>query len=413
MHVRLRQEVQEVLRSGRLSQRSGEEVRGFRAAGVACGIKPSGALDLALIASDRPAAVAGVFTTNRFLAAPVRVTRPRVRRGRARAVVVNSGISNVAMGARGMRDAREMTRLAASVLDVPPGEVLVASTGVIGQPLPMSALRAGIPRVAQRLSPAGFARAARAILTTDTKIKLARASLGAGRLLGLAKGSGMIMPNMATMLAFVVTDLAVELGFLRRVLREVADRSFNRLTIDGEMSTSDSLLVLANGAAGGPAIEAGTPRARDFTRALDALCEELTEKLARDGEGVTRLADVIVSGARSDVAAERVARSIANSALVKTALFGGDPNWGRIVQAIGAAGVPLRPRDVGIRIAGIELLCAGEPAGDPKAFARAERAVKRRRFPIEVTLGSGPGTARVLTTDLSYDYVRINAEYTT
>lgn len=388
-------------------------VRGFRAAGIHCGIKPSLDPDLALLASDVPALVAGVFTTSRFPSAPVVVTRPRVRRGRARAVIANSGISNVANGAAGLRDAREMARLTARALRVPAGEVMVASTGVIGRPLPMPAIRAGIPQAVRALRPAGWRSAGRALLTTDTKVKLVERRGSGWGLVGIAKGSGMIMPDMATMLAFVATDLAVELPFLCEALSDAASETFNAFTIDGEMSTSDTLLVLANGAAGNHALGAASPRARDFRAQLRSLCQELVEKLAADGEGVTRLADVIVTGARSDGAARRVARSIGNSVLVKTALFGADPNWGRIVQAIGAAGPPVRPRDVAIRIAGVELLRGGEPVGGERARARAARAVRRRRIAIEVSLGRGPGRARLLTTDLSYEYVRINAEYTT
>jgi glutamate N-acetyltransferase/amino-acid N-acetyltransferase len=388
-------------------------VRGFRAAGVHCGIKRSGTLDLALIASDRPAVVAGVFTRSRFPSAPVVVSRPRVRRGRARAIVANSGISNVARGAQGLADAREMTALAGRALGVPAAEVLVASTGVIGRALPMDALRRGIPAVARRLAPDGFRAAARAIMTTDTRPKLARAGTRAWSLVGIAKGSGMIMPDMATLLAFVATDAAVAPGFLREALREVADASLNRLTIDGETSTSDTLLALANGACGAPVIGARSARAREFARALRDVCGDLTEQLAFDGEGVTRIADVIVRGARGDSAALRVARSVGNSVLVKTALFGVDPNWGRIVQAVGASGVPLRPVDVGIAIGGVELLRRGEPVGGERAVRAARRALAKKRVAIEVSVGRGSGEARLLTTDLSYEYVRVNAEYTT
>jgi glutamate N-acetyltransferase/amino-acid N-acetyltransferase len=388
-------------------------VPGFRAAGVHCGIKRGRALDLALIASDRPAVVAGVFTQSRFPSAPVVVCRPRVRRGRARAIVANSGVSNVARGAQGLRDAREMTALAARALGVPVAEVLVASTGVIGRALPMDAIRRGIPAAAARLAPTGFAAAARAIMTTDTRPKLARAGTGAYSLVGVAKGAGMIMPDMATLLAFVATDAAVEPRFLAGALRDAADASLNRLTIDGETSTSDTLLVLANGASGRPPIRTGSARAREFAAALRDTCADLTEQLAFDGEGVTRVADVVVRGARADAAALRVARSIGNSMLVKTALFGVDPNWGRIVQAIGAAGVPLRPVDVGIRIGGVELLRRGEPVGGDRAVGAARRALSKKRVAIEVSIGRGAGSARLLTTDLSYEYVRVNAEYTT
>ena len=389
------------------------EVRGFRAAGIACGIKPSGKPDLALVVSDRPAAAAAVFTTSRFPGAPVVVSRAHLRGGRARGVVVNSGISNVANGARGLRDAREMCALLAGAIGARAREIQVASTGVIGRPLPMERLRAGIPRAVESLSARGFERAAEAVLTTDTHAKLVHRRGRGFALAGFAKGAGMIMPRMATMLAYLVTDLAIEPALLRRALRAAADASFNSLTIDGETSTSDTVLVLANGAAGNTPIGVGSARAREVERLLLDASAELCEKLARDGEGVTKLATVAVAGARNDRDADRVARSVANSALVKTALFGGDPNWGRVVQAVGAAGVSLAPGRVSVRIGGAELLRGGEPAGGKAALRRAERAMKQKQVAIEISLGKGPGRARILTTDLSYEYVRVNAEYTT
>jgi glutamate N-acetyltransferase/amino-acid N-acetyltransferase len=388
-------------------------VPGFRAGGISCGIKPSGAPDLALIASDRPAAAAGVFTRSHVPGAPIQVSRQRIRSGRASAIVVNSGISNVAGGPAGLRDARQMARLAAQGLGVPERSVLVFSTGISGRPLPMGAIARGIPRLVGGLSASGWRRAARAILTTDRRPKLALERLGDATLVGIAKGSGMIMPNMATMLGYLATDLAVEPRYLRGLLREVVDETFNCLTIDGEMSTSDAVILLANGAAGNRPIGPRSGRARHFERALLELCRELCEKLALDGEGVTRLADVIVRGARDKRRAARVARSIANSVLVKTALFGADPNWGRVVQAVGAAGVPLDPGQLGIHIGGVAFLRDGRPVGGEAALRRAARAMRRKRVAIEVTLGTGPGEAHLLTTDLSYEYVRINAEYTT
>jgi glutamate N-acetyltransferase/amino-acid N-acetyltransferase len=389
------------------------EVPGFLAAGIACGIKPSGRPDLALIVSDRPAVAAAVFTTSRFPGAPVVVSRSHIRAGVARGAVVNSGISNVANGARGLADAREMTRLLARAIGARPREIQVASTGVIGRKLPMEKLREGIPRAVAELSPRGFERAAKAILTTDNLPKLVHTRARGFTLVGFAKGAGMIMPRMATMLAYIVTDLAVEPAFLREALRDAVEPTFNALTIDGQTSTSDTVLVLANGAAGNRPIDAGSARAREFARALLETSRELCYRLARDGEGVTKLATVAVSGTRSNRDADRVARSVANSALVKTALFGADPNWGRIVQAIGAAGVPLRPSSVDVRIGGVQMLRGGEPTGGAAGLRRAERAMKQREVAIEISLGKGPGRARMLTTDFSYEYVRVNAEYTT
>jgi len=388
-------------------------IPGFRAAGIACGIKRDRALDLALIASDRPTAVAGVFTTSQFPGAPVRLSRSRVRRGSARAVLVNSGIANVATGAAGVAAARSLTRETARALGVPAVEVLTSSTGVIGWPLPVERIQAGIPEVVRRLSPTGWNAAARAILTTDTRIKLAQRAPRGFALGGIAKGAGMTMPKMATMLAYLATDLAVEPAFLREALTEAVGTTFNAFTIDGEMSTSDTVLLFANGARGNRPLGSRSPRARAFRSVLEEVCTELVEKLARDGEGVTRLADVIVTGARRERDAERVARSVANSVLVKTALFGADPNWGRVVQAVGAAGVRLRPERIGIRIAGVELLRGGEPVGGEAALRRSERGMRKRRVAIEISLGAGRARAQILTTDLSYEYVRINAEYTT
>ena len=388
-------------------------VPGYRAAGVSCGIKPSGALDLALVVSDRPAAAAAVFTKSQFPGAPVIVSRRQLRGRRARAIVVNSGISNVAMGARGVRDAERMVALTAKETGVAQGQVQVASTGVIGQPLPMRRIEQGIRDAAASLSPTGFSRAARAILTTDPKPKLAQISARDYTLLGFTKGSGMIMPNMATMLAYLLTDLAVEPGFLRRALLEAVEPSFNRLTIDGETSTSDTVLVLANGAAGNPPLTARSRGAASFRKRLADLCTRLCEQLALGGEGVTRICDVIVSGAKNDRAAETVARSVGNSSLVKTALFGADPNWGRVVQAMGAAGVDFNPARVSIRIGGVPFMRTGVRVGGAASQRRAERAMKKKRVAIEISLGQGRGRARILTTDLSYDYVRINAEYST
>jgi glutamate N-acetyltransferase/amino-acid N-acetyltransferase len=391
-------------------------VPGFRASGVQCGIKAD-ALDLAVITSDAPAAVAGLFTRSTVVGAPVELCRRRVRSGRARAVVVNSGISNVAMGRRGVRDAERMAACTAGALGCEPRDVLVASTGVIGEPLPMRKLERGIPEAVRRLRPTGLSRAARAILTTDTMPKLAmrRVRLG-GRvvtLAGLAKGSGMIQPDMATLLAFLLTDAKVTPAALRGLLRPAVDASFNRLTIDGETSTSDTVLLLANGAAGNPAIAGPrSPGHRRMAQALGELCEELARDLARDGEGATRLVTVRVTGARTHAEAERAARRIANSPLVKTAIFGGDANWGRILQTVGAARVAIQLPRAEVKLGGVAVFRAGAATG-AAARRRAGQQLKKSDVAIEVRLGAGRAKAHVWTCDLSYDYVRINAEYTT
>jgi len=391
-------------------------VPGFRAAGVRCGIKSRGP-DLALLVSDVPAAAAGVFTRSSVVGAPVEISRARVRQGRARAIVANSGVSNVAMGARGLADARAMTAAAAQAVGCAPGEVLVASTGVIGHPLPIARIRAGMPRAAHALRAEGLADAARAIMTTDTVPKLAALRTRIGRrpvtLAGIAKGSGMIEPNLATMLAFVLTDAAVAPPLLRRLLREACGTSFNRLTVDGQTSTSDSVLVLANGRAGHALLrDPASAGARRFGAALAELSEALARALARDGEGATKLVTVRVAMARSLAEAERTARRIANSMLVKTALFGGDPNWGRILQAVGAAGARIVLGRAEVRLAGVVVWRHGAPTG-PRARARAGRSLRRPEIEVSVDLGAGRHAATVWTCDLSYDYVRINAEYTT
>jgi len=392
------------------------ELADFRSAGVHCGIKSDG-LDLALLTSDRPAAVAGVFTRSTVVGAPVELTRSRVRSGRTRAVVINSGISNVAMGARGRRDARAMTDEAARVLGVRPEEVLVASTGVIGAPLPMQRVRRGIRAAGAALAADGLERAARAIMTTDTFPKLAVASARVGgrpiAVAGIAKGSGMIEPDMATMLAFLLTDAAVTPAFLRSALRGAVDESFNRVSVDGEGSTSDTVLLLANGAADNAVLRgARSPGARRFREAVSEVATALARDLARDGEGATKLIDVRVSGARSAAQAERAARRIANSLLVKTAVFGSDANWGRILQTVGAGRIALRQDRTSVRLGGITVFRDGASTG-PAARRRAAARLARPEVEIAVDLGAGRGQARIWTCDLSYDYVRINAEYTT
>lgn len=391
-------------------------VGGFRFAGVHAGIKARG-LDLALIASDLPAAAAGGFTRSTVVGAPVAVSRELLRSGSARGVVINSGVSNVAMGARGLRDARAMSLLASRAIGAEPGEVLVASTGVIGEPLPMAKIRSGVRAAAAALSERGMADAARAIMTTDTFPKQASRRIRlAGRditIAGIAKGSGMIEPDMATMLAFLVTDAQVTPAFLRAVLRRSVAGSFNRVTVDGESSTSDSVLLLANGASGAPRLRGPrSPGAKRFEAAVAEVATDLARDLARDGEGATKLVTVRVSGARSTAEAERGARRIANSLLVKTAIFGGDPNWGRILQTLGAGRVAMRLERTEVKLCGVVVFRRGSSTG-PAARRRAAARHAAPEIEIEVKLGVGRGEATVWTCDLSYDYVRINAEYTT
>ncbi|MBW2418958.1 MAG: bifunctional glutamate N-acetyltransferase/amino-acid acetyltransferase ArgJ [Deltaproteobacteria bacterium] len=393
-----------------------EGVPGFRFAGIHCGIKERDP-DLALIASDLSASVAGVFTRSTVVGAPVEWCRARVVSGRGRGVVVNSGISNVAMGARGRRDAEAMARHAARAVGCEADEIYVASTGVIGEPLPMAVLRRGIPEAASQLSGEGMLAAAEAIRTTDTFAKAAARRVRVGgrwvRVAGIAKGSGMIEPDMATMLSFMTSDAAVAPRALQGMLRRVADRSFNRVTIDGEGSTSDSVLVFANGLAGNAVIRGpASPGAAAFEGALLEVAEDLARMLARDGEGATKLVTVEVSGARSGAEAERAARRIANSLLVKTAIFGGDPNWGRILQTIGAGRVAIDLARSEVKLCGVSVFRKGASAG-PAARRRAEVRLADDEITIAVDLARGRSRARIWTCDLSYDYVKINAEYTT
>ncbi len=393
------------------------QVRGFQFAGVHCGIKQAGARDVALVASDRPAAVAGVFTRSTVPGAPVVVCKRRVKNGWARGVVVNAGISNVAMGARGLRDARTMAARAAAAMGCSEAEMLVASTGVIGVPLPMAKIEDGIAQAAKRLGPDGLAHAADAIRTTDTYAKIAHRRRRVGErfvnVAGMAKGSGMIEPRMATMLAFVATDAAAEPDLLRGLWREVTDETFNRVTVDGETSTSDMAIVLANGASGGRPLKSGRGEAARRLRAvLLEVSTELARDLARDGEGATKLVTIEISGARSPAEAERAGRRIANSLLVKTALFGRDPNWGRILQTVGAGEIRLDLARTEVDLCGVPVFRNGASTGEA-ARRRAGRKMAAPEIGIRVHLAAGRARARFWTCDLSYDYVRINAEYTT
>jgi len=389
---------------------------GFRAGGVRCGIKKSG-LDLALVVSDEPASVAGVFTRSTVVGAPVEVCRERVPRRTGRAVVANSGVSNVGMGERGRRAARAMARAAARTVGCDEEDVLVASTGVIGEPLPLAKIREALPRLGESLAPDGLERAARAIMTTDTVPKWAEARTRIDgrwvRVAGVAKGAGMIEPNMATMLSFLFTDAAVAPRTLQACLREVTDATYNRLTVDGESSTSDTVLLFANGCAGNKTLRSGrSAGARRLTRALLEVAEDLVRQLARDGEGATTLLTVRVSGARNDAEADRAARRIANSLLVKTAVYGRDPNWGRILQTIGAGRVTLVPEKAEVRLCGVPVWRAGRSAG-PAARRKAAKGLGAPEVEIEVRLGAGRAAARMFTCDLTVDYVKVNAHYTT
>lgn len=385
---------------------------GFRAAAVAAGIKP-GRPDVALLVADAGCTAAGVFTTNRAKAAPVLVSREHVAAGRARAVVVNAGCANAGTGEGGLADAREAAALAAAVVGCSPAEVLVASTGVIGVRLPMERLRAGIAAAGRRLSREGGGEAALAILTTDTRPKEVAVEFRSGEATcvvgAMAKGAGMLAPNLATMLAFFTTDAAVEAALLRRALVEAVGDSLNRITVDGDTSTNDCALLLASGASGAPAIEREGPAFDAFREALGAAARRLAELLVRDGEGVTRLAEVRVEGARTAEDADRVARTVAESPLVKTALHGGDPNWGRILAAAGRSGVDLDAGRVSIWIGDVHVA----EGGAARSYDEGTAAAAMREDPVRlrIRLGEGDATGWIWASDFSHGYVDINAHY--
>lgn len=387
---------------------------GFLAAGTHAGIKKASVPDLALVVSLQEGPIAGVFTKNRVAGAPVLLDRLHLRHGIGRAIIINSGNANACTGARGLTDAEEMAGLVARQVGTAPHSVFVGSTGVIGQPLPMACLRRGIPTLVKRLRRSGGAEAARAILTTDTKAKqVAVRTRIAGRLVtvgGMAKGSGMIHPDMATMLAYLTTDAAIEQRTLQRALLAAVARSFNCISIDGDTSTNDTVLCLANGMAGTPVLRAGSPAFPVFQRLLDHACFSLAMQVCRDGEGVTKVVKVVITGAKTQADARQVAKTVATSNLVKTALFGKDANWGRIMAAIGRSGVRIDPNKLELVFEGIPIVKEGTSLG-PLAERRIARIVRRKEFTVTAHLGQGQAAARLWTTDLSYDYVRINATY--
>jgi glutamate N-acetyltransferase / amino-acid N-acetyltransferase len=435
--------------------------KGYQAAGMAAGLKPSGLPDLALILSDVDAIAAGVFTTNQVCAAPVTYCRDRLsEKASARAIICNAGQANASTGEAGQKDLRAMVQGAGKALGLDPNLILVASTGVIGQRIRLEPLLANLPTLVSQLKPTGSAAAAQAITTTDLVTKSIALETLIGdrpvRIGGIAKGSGMIHPNMATMLGFITCDAAVSPHLWQEMLSRAADQSFNQITVDGDTSTNDSLIALANGQSRTPAITSMGPEAAILEGMLTEVCQYLAKSIARDGEGATCLIEVQVSGAQSHQAARQVARTIAGSALTKSAIFGRDPNWGRIAGAAGRAGVSFDQEDLNICLGNIVLMEAGEPVPfdrqaahdylvqqaaasqqpvDPSQLQSAENsnelllnlgnhAARFDREPaptqfiehpivIAVSLGDGPGAGKAWGCDLSYDYVKINAEYTT
>jgi len=392
---------------------------GFRFAATACGLKKTGALDLALFSSDVPASAAAVFTQNLVVAAPVLISKRHLRasKGRMRAVIVNAGNANCATGTAGHTAAQRTVLETARRLGCRTEEVFVCSTGVIGVPLTVEKILRALLMLSRnrRHSARSFAELSLAICTTDTRPKTAAATFRMGgkriHLVGCAKGAGMIHPNMATTLAFVATDAAIAPSLLQKTLHDVTSRTFNAISVDGDTSTNDTLLVLANGTAGAPVIKKGSRAHREFTTALEDVCRSLALQIVADGEGAQRVIEIDVQGAKSEAAARRIAETIATSPLVKTAFAGGDPNWGRVFAAAGRSGVVFDPSRVDITMAGIPVLRRGQP------LDFNERAASNRLLAdlvhVVVNLHAGTAAARYWTCDFTAEYVRINASYRT
>ena len=392
------------------------EIKGFKFSAVEAAIKKPGRLDLGLIYSETPATVAAVFTTNKLKAAPVILSMERSKSGTARAVIVNSGNANACTGSQGMEDALETCRLVALGFGIPDEDVLVASTGVIGVPIPMERVRKGIPSLIAGLETGTLADLATSIMTTDTFPKLeTRSGEAEGKpyaIAGIAKGAGMIMPNMATMLAFLVTDAAVDPVWLSSVFRESNEASFNMITVDGDTSTNDTSLILASGMAGNAPLSADSPDASHFIEVLNEVLLSLARQIVKDGEGATKFVTVTVKEAVYNTEAKKAAMAIANSNLVKTAFFGQDANWGRILAAVGYSGAEVDPGLADLYFDDVLMVRNGIFAGGA-AEVDGSQVLRNSEFTVTVDLKLGEGRATVFTTDLSYDYVKINADYRT
>jgi glutamate N-acetyltransferase/amino-acid N-acetyltransferase len=392
-------------------------VKGFRFAGVHGGVKAGDALDLGLLCADEPAVASGVFTRNRVRAAPVRISERRLKSGLCQAILVNSGNANACTGKEGQGAALALTRTTAASLGVRAALVVPASTGVIGVQLPAQNIDASIPSLVEDLSESGAARFARAILTTDRGPKVAQVEVKVGRtvcrVLGIAKGAGMIHPNMATTLAFITTDAPLRQATLHRLLRQSTELTFNRATVDGDTSTNDSIYALASGAATQRWVDEKSPAGRRFSAALTEVLESLAKKIVADGEGAEHLVRIEVTGARTNADAVQIARTIAGSQLVKTALHGCDPNWGRILAAAGRSGPRFNPDHVSVSIGKVPIFDRGAPAMTAKTEAKAIATMKRPEYVISVSVGAGRGLGHYWTCDLGHEYVRINADYRT
>jgi glutamate N-acetyltransferase/amino-acid N-acetyltransferase len=389
-------------------------VKGFKAAAVAAGIKKAGGLDLALILSEREAVAAGVFTTNKVKAAPVILSQEHVKRGKARAILANAGNANACTGQAGLAVARRTAEITAREVNVGPEDILVASTGVIGAPLNVDLICRAMPDLVRNLAADGLSSSVQAIMTTDSFPKMAQAEAAAGgtpfKIVGIAKGAGMIMPDMATMLCFVLTDAAIEVGLLRKALASVVDRTFNRITVDGDTSTNDAVLVLANGLAGN-----GPMDAEDFERFKQGLTQvmaQLSTMVVKDGEGATKVIYIQIKGAASDRDADKAARTVSNSTLVKTAFYGQDPNWGRIMAALGRSDIDMKQERTSIWVDEVKIVDRGMTMGADQEKEAAER-MKNPEFTVTVDLHLGDHEERMVTCDLTHEYVSINANYRT
>ncbi len=386
---------------------------GYWAAGIRTGVKESGAKDLALVYSTRPATAAAVYTTNKVQGAPIAVDREHLADGRPRAVILNSGIANVCNGDLGLEHARRMCALTASELGLQTEEVLVCSTGLIGVPLPIARIEAGIPRIVAALSAEGGLDAAEAIMTTDTVPKSRALEIeleSGGAVVGaMAKGAAMIAPDMATMLSVVTTDAAVPGGQLQELLSRAVRRTFNCITVDGDMSTSDTVILMANG--DGSAQKLGERDIERLYEGIEYACRQMARAIARDAEGSSKLITIAVRGAATEAEARQVGLAVANSSLVKTAAFGNDPNWGRILCAMGYSGVDFEPGRARVSLCGIDIYGGG--AGLDFDNGKLSAAMEAEEMAIEIDLAMGASTAEIFTCDLTYEYVRLNAEYTT
>ncbi len=388
---------------------------GFRFSAMASGIKKSGGLDLGLIVSDHPADCAGVFTLNKVVAAPLLLTRPRIAQGKCQAVLVNSGNANACTGSDGLAVAESSLELLAGKLQIPDEYVSVASTGVIGEQLPLEPFKGGISQLVKSLSVDQASIVAEAMMTTDAFPKIASVAESGEHhytILGLAKGAGMIHPNMATMLGFVLTDAQVSSELLKSALQRAVEKSFNSITVDGDTSTNDMVLLLANGAADSALIEPDTYEAEMFSQHLEQVLLDLAKMIVRDGEGATKLVQIRVVGAETEDSARSVARSVATSALVKTAFFGEDANWGRIIAAVGYAGVEVDPNRIDISFNQVPVAINGLAVGGGQE-AEATQVLKLDEFVVTIDLHQGESESSYYTSDLSYEYVKINADYRT